>query len=56
MTTPRAWPTANAERAFWPKKTSSTATAEGLCSAIRSQSARVDPRQAPLERLGWPVR
>ena len=37
MTTPRAWPTANAERALWPKKTSSTAIADGLCSEIRSQ-------------------
>ena len=30
MTTPRAWPTANAERALAPKYRSSTATASGL--------------------------
>ena len=28
-TAPRAWPTANAVRAFWPKKRSSTASAVG---------------------------
>ena len=38
MTTPRAWPTLNAERAFWPKKMSSMATAVGECSLIRSHT------------------
>ena len=36
MTTPRAWPTANAQRAFCPKYRSSTATASGSYSSISS--------------------
>ena len=35
-TTPRAWPTANAERTLAPKYSSSTATASGRCSSSSS--------------------
>ncbi len=38
ITTPRAWPTLNAVRAFWPKNRSSIATAVGECSLIRSHT------------------
>ena len=49
--TPRACPTANALRAFWPKKRSSTATASGSCSSIRWHTCRWMLDEALLERL-----
>ena len=48
---PRACPTANAVRAFCPKKRSSIAIASGSCSLDQVAHARVDLSQAALERL-----
>ena len=49
-TTPRAWPTANAEREFWPKKSSSIDTA-GAVLGDQVTHLRVDVGQPALERL-----
>ena len=50
MTTPRAWPTAKAVRTFWPKYSSSSATASGSCSASSASTSAWIVGQPPLVR------
>src|SRR4051794_5325130 len=38
MITPRAWPTWDALRAFWPKERAPAATAAGSCPRVRARA------------------